>query len=144
MGPSTEGAPRADGALDSAGDRGPQDSPIEVACSNRAPTPETTTTVGAVASEAVPNDGSPAPEAGAMTLSMVGEAAVGSPTASTSPSAGASSPHPQMGAATTSAAVDYDIVEELEVLLGIPFLRDPRDASLNEAMWMDHWVLNQA
>jgi hypothetical protein len=71
---------------------------------------------------------------------MVGTAA----TAPIGSSAGASSSRPQMGAAFTMAVDGNDIMEEPEVILRHPLFRAPGDASLDEAMGIAHWVLNQA
>jgi hypothetical protein len=120
-GSSTRRAPREDQSRHGAGDRGPQDSLAKGACGNGAPTPNTATATGAAASKAVANDGSPAPDVGAVTSSMVGEETIGIPAASTGPSAGVSTTQPQMGAATTSAVVDDDPMEEPEVVNGHPF-----------------------
>jgi hypothetical protein len=68
----------------------------------------------------------------------VGEATIGSPAALTDPLTGASSPQPQMGAATTSMVVDDDIVEEPKVAQGHRLLRALGDVSLDEAMDTSH------
>jgi hypothetical protein len=65
-----------------------------VACGDKAPIPDMTAMVGAVTSEVVAGDGSLAPTVGAVTSSMAGEAAFGSPAASTGLLAGVSSPQP--------------------------------------------------
>jgi hypothetical protein len=135
-GSSTGGAPGADWAQEVIEDHGPQDSSDEVAHGDGAPTLDTTTVAGAMAFEAVVGDGSLSPE--------VGEVAIGIPAVSTGPSVCSSSPQPQMGAATTSTVVDDDIVEEPEVILGHPLLRAPWDVSLDEAVGMARWVLDQA
>jgi hypothetical protein len=93
-GSSTGVAPGADGALDGTGDCGPQDSSAEVARSGRTPIPDTITMVGTVASEAVADDESSAPEVGVATSSMAGDAAVVSHATPTDPSAGSSSLQP--------------------------------------------------
>jgi hypothetical protein len=64
---STRGSPRADEALDDAGDHDPRDSLDEVARGNGAPIPDTTAVVGAAASEAVVGEGSPTPKTSAAT-----------------------------------------------------------------------------
>jgi hypothetical protein len=69
---------------------------------------------------------------GATTSSMAGEVAAGGPAASTG-----------LRATTTSPIVNDNIVEEPKVILGHPVLRAPGDVSLDKAMGMAHWVLNQ-
>jgi hypothetical protein len=49
-----------------------------------------------------------------------------------------------MAAATASVGVDDNAVEELEVIMGHPGLRAPRDVFLCEAMGTSHFALNQA
>jgi hypothetical protein len=103
-----------------------------------------TANAGVMPSEAIVSNGSPIPEAGTMTLSMAGEAVVGNLVASTGPSAGASTPQPQMGAATTSEVAGDDPVEEPEVVPGHPVLMASGDVSLDEVMGTTHRELHQA
>jgi hypothetical protein len=103
-----------------------------------------TANAGVMPSEEIVGNGSPIPEAGAPTSSMAGEVVVGSLVASTGPSAGTSTPQPQMGAATTSEVAGDDPVEEPEVVSGHPFLRASWDVSLDEVMGTTHRELHQA
>jgi hypothetical protein len=48
-----------------------------------------------------------------------------------------------MVATTASAGADDDAIEELEVILGHPFLKASGDVSLFEAMGAAHWMLIQ-
>jgi hypothetical protein len=48
-----------------------------------------------------------------------------------------------MADATTSTGADDNIVEEPEVIMGLPGLRAPGTISLSEAMGMTHFALNQ-
>jgi hypothetical protein len=116
----------------------PQDSPSEVAHSDRAPILATTAAAGTAASKEVVDVWCPTPESIVVTSPMMGKVAIESPVTPIGPSIGASSLHPQTGAATALAIADDDIVEEPEVALGHPLLRAPGDVSLDEAMGMAH------
>jgi hypothetical protein len=109
-----------------------------VARSDRAPILATTAAAGTAASKEVVDVECLTPELVDVTSPMMGEVAIESPVAPIGPLIGTSSLHPQMGAATTLAIADDDIVEGPEVALGHPLLRAPGDVSLDEAMGMAH------
>jgi hypothetical protein len=114
---STMGAPRTDGAQGYTGNHGPHDSPGEVAHIARALTPDMTTAVSTTTFEVGASDGSSAPTPDATAaVDMTTTVPIGSLIS-------ASSPRPQMGAATASVVTNVDIVEEHEVVLGHPLLR---------------------
>jgi hypothetical protein len=99
-------------------------------------------------------DGSPAPEVESEVAMTVVVEVVSSPTAnevayqdraaSSSGPASPSSPQPQVAATSASVGTSDNIMEEQEAVLGHPLLRASRDVSLNEAMDIICWALNQA
>jgi hypothetical protein len=125
-GSSVMGAPETGEAQDAHEGADPKDSPTTTVGDDGVPAPDTTTGVEAMAS---------------LVTSGV---ATGDPTASTGLAACAPRSPPRMAAATTSTGVDDNIVEEPEVIMGLPGLRAPGTISLSEAMGMTHFALNQA
>jgi hypothetical protein len=136
------GMPTSRGSIvaGASGTGGPQDATKD--CGLQDPSAEVAHGDGMPIQEAVPETDSTTAAVAIVSLVM-GNTAIGGPTGSIGPMAGAPSSPPKVAAATTSVGADDNAIKEPKVILGHSILRAPGDVSLSEALGMAHWVLNQ-